>query len=271
MNRRELESNRTAVNSLPEHSNQNLVGYAVVSPQDLMVGRVEQVFLDKNRHLHLIVSRANAEVEPHLVWLSSQFIQTLEPATRSIYVNLSPAELDRLPPYQNDRANGVSDAIASNSESRVVEEHSIPLLEEKLIVKRHKRKVGEIVVRKEVEIRTIQVPLRREKLIVEQLIGTQAKPLAEINLGQEAVVGNEYGTSARANEEYVVNGEFVSPRAASEALEAIALHHPHGCSKVRVELVVDNPEFQAQYYPLLERFSRAEITPSQPELPRLPQ
>lgn len=47
----------------------------------------------------------------------------------------------------------------------------------------HKRKVGEVIVRKEIETRIIEVPVRREKLIVEQISPT-FKQLAVVDLGQ---------------------------------------------------------------------------------------
>lgn len=72
--------------------------------------------------------------------------------------------------------------------SRVLTEDIIPLLEERLIVELTQRKVGEIVVRKEIEshVLQVQVPVRREKLIVEQ-ISPEYKLLAEVDLGQYTV------------------------------------------------------------------------------------
>jgi stress response protein YsnF len=51
----------------------------------------------------------------------------------------------------------------------VREEQIIRLLAERLVVNQNKRKVGDVTIRKEVETRMIQVPVRREKLIVEQI------------------------------------------------------------------------------------------------------
>ena len=58
-----------------------------------------------------------------------------------------------------------------NSVSKEVSEEKISLLEERLIVDFVRRKVGEIVIRKEVEtcLLQVEVPVRREKLIVEQV------------------------------------------------------------------------------------------------------
>jgi stress response protein YsnF len=72
--------------------------------------------------------------------------------------------------------------------SRVLTEEVIALLEERLIVEFAHRKIGEVVIRKEIESHTlhVQVPVRREKLIVEQ-VSPEYKRLAEIDLGQNTV------------------------------------------------------------------------------------
>jgi hypothetical protein len=66
----------------------------------------------------------------------------------------------------------------------VVEEETIPLLEERLIVNRERQKRGEVVVRKEIETEIVEVPVQREKLIVEE-VGPTPKQLAEIDLHED--------------------------------------------------------------------------------------
>jgi len=67
-----------------------------------------------------------------------------------------------------------------------LEEEIIRLLGERLVVDRGKRKI-EVIVRKEIETRMIQVPVRHEKLIVEQ-VSPERKQLAEINLGKKKLL-----------------------------------------------------------------------------------
>ena len=76
-----------------------------------------------------------------------------------------------------------------NLVSKEVSEEKISLLEERLIVDFIRRKVGEIVIRKEIEtcLLQVEVPVRREKLIVEQ-VSPDYKRLAEIDLGQEPIL-----------------------------------------------------------------------------------
>lgn len=148
--------------------------------------------------------------------------------------------------------------------SEVLEEELIRLLGERLIVGRSKRKVGEVIVRKEIETRMIQVPVRREKLIIEQ-VSPEHKQLAEIDLGEEEISGVELtaaeiaGTKmpaiARSDNELTVTGEFSSPKIASLLLNAIALERRQGCKKVRLEIVVEDVERQKSYQEWIDRAS----------------
>jgi Domain of unknown function (DUF2382) len=137
------------------------------------------------------------------------------------------------------------------------EKQRISLLEEKLRVNYTKQKVGEIRVRKQIETRLVEVPVRWEKLIVEQ-IGSETKQLAEIILGQGEVSGVEFKNlhiSDTNADRACVSGEFISVKAAKDFLEAIALQKQPGCAKVRIELVLDDREKQATYQAMFDRCS----------------
>jgi Domain of unknown function (DUF2382) len=73
--------------------------------------------------------------------------------------------------------------IPEVSPRQVAGEAVIPLLAERVVVDRQKRKSGEVVVRKVIETEIIEVQVRREKLIVEQ-VSPSYKELAVIDLGQ---------------------------------------------------------------------------------------
>jgi Domain of unknown function (DUF2382) len=75
------------------------------------------------------------------------------------------------------------ETLRETSLPRVSAEEVIPLLAERVVVDRHKRKVGEVVVRKVIETEIIEVVVRREKLIVEQVSPNYQK-LAVIDLGE---------------------------------------------------------------------------------------
>jgi stress response protein YsnF len=152
----------------------------------------------------------------------------------------------------------------SDDSSNVLEEELVRLLEERLVVNRRKHKIGEVVVRKEIETQIIEVPIQREILIIEQ-VGSETKRLAAIDLSKGEVTGVELANpssseihhqkESRHEKGYRVIGDFVSPRAASNLLEAIALQKRHGCEKVRVELTVENPELQKTYQNMFDRCS----------------
>ena len=151
--------------------------------------------------------------------------------------------------------------IESASTPEVREDEIVRLLEERLLVDRSKRKVGDIIVRKEIETRMVQVPVRREKLIVEQ-VSPERKQLAEIDLGQGEITGIELTETASLNpqiagldDQAIVMGEFNSPKIASLLLNAIALERRQGCKKVRVEIVVEDAELQKTYQEWFDRCS----------------
>lgn len=179
----------------------------------------------------------------------------LEPAKEAMPI---PTRLDSSI-QQKTVANGEVQIKENALKPEILEEKAIRLLEEQLIVNRNRRKVGEIVVRKEIETRLvqIQVPVRSEKLIIEQ-VGDETKQLAEIQLGKgeianvEALVASQQ-TDTSSSQGITAKGEFLSLNAASNMLKAIAAQRNHGCTRVCVELVVDSPEQQARYQEMFDR------------------
>ncbi|MGL5922676.1 MAG: hypothetical protein ACRC32_07120, partial [Chroococcidiopsis sp.] len=139
-------------------------------------------------------------------------------------------------------------------------EEIIKLLAERVVVERKKRKIGEVIVRKEIETRMVEVPVRYEKLIVEQ-VNPEHKQIAEINLGQETLADRnlnswDVGVKNQSVGELTVRGRFDSPKVASLLLNAIARERQHGCQQIRVEIVVDSPEKQKLYQEWCDRCSQ---------------
>lgn len=132
------------------------------------------------------------------------------------------------------------------------EEKIVSLLGERLIVNRSKRKIGEVVVRKKIETRLVQIPVRREILVVEK-IGKEAETLAEIDLEEEEHNGVEINHIPSNGSNYHVFGEFVSPLEAREILDIIAREPKHGCAKVRIELVVENSHQRDRYQKIFDK------------------
>jgi len=136
------------------------------------------------------------------------------------------------------------------------------LLEERLVVHRNKRKLGEVTIRKEVKIKIIEVPIRRDKLIVEHIV-PKYKKIASIDLGDDDL-GNDIDSLKEISEEvnsqynqHIVEGEFTSIKLASKFLEAIA-HLPNSEYKnIKIRIEVQNTLIQKTYQELLENFSNA--------------
>ncbi|MDX2228590.1 MAG: DUF2382 domain-containing protein [Leptolyngbyaceae cyanobacterium bins.349] len=127
----------------------------------------------------------------------------------------------------------------------------VPLLEERLKVEYERRKVGEVIIRKQIETRMVQVPVRYEKLVIEQ-VGDTSKTLAEVDLSQGMLDTVDVGASGKP----VVSGEFKSPKTASYVLDAIAKTLQHRCKKVRIEIELEDPKLQQAYQDWLNQCSQ---------------
>jgi stress response protein YsnF/sporulation protein YlmC with PRC-barrel domain len=281
--------------------------FSVMDTDGILLGEVKDVKLDSDRQLNLVVAKADNYSGSGLILLRSKHIQQVDSVTKSLFVDISKLEIDRLSEYRPQRSGEVesservldstaatpaiidqnasvaarqdgkqiasattkstnvvatasslpqeseSDSLA-RTDTEVVEQEVIRLLEERLIVDRGKRKIGDVIVRKEIETRMVQVPVRYEKLIVEK-VGPERERLAEIELGSGEVAGIDLTEAAASQEEATkvsgddlqVSGEFKSPKSASLFLNAVALQRHHGCVKVRVELVLENAELQKTY------------------------
>ena len=155
------------------------------------------------------------------------------------------------------------------SMSATLTQEVFSLLEERLIVNLSRRKVGEIVIRKEIETQILQVevPVQREKLIVEQ-VSPEYQLLAQIDLGQSnsmaiaetlvdrlRVVTNDKEPSTKLDRnEPKVSGELDSLKAASDLLNEIANMPAADWETVRIEIVLKDAKHQDNYQALFDRY-----------------
>jgi Domain of unknown function (DUF2382) len=130
---------------------------------------------------------------------------------------------------------------------QVLDQHIIQLLEEKLSVNRTRRKVGEVVVRKRIETRMVEVPIRREKLIVEQ-VGGSDRPLAEIDLGVGEIVGVDLATADLLTGATTVKGTFSSLTTVAQLLDVVEKTIHYKAKKVIVYLFLGTGELQETYH-----------------------
>jgi uncharacterized protein (TIGR02271 family) len=181
----------------------------------------------------------------------------------------------------SEQNSDLTDPTKIYSTSSIVIQESFSLLEERLMVDLNRRKIGEIVIRKEIatQLVRVQVPVRREKLIVEQ-VSPEYKLLAEIDLGQ---INNSDGAITTAipddlisadnknhpiavdfdasthnlNRRFtqsIVYGSTDSLKAASELLNEIASLPNHDCGTIRIEIDLKDSRHQARYQALVDRY-----------------
>jgi stress response protein YsnF len=127
-----------------------------------------------------LVRPLDAAVESSLPLESMALLE--EPVVRSVPTYLAPSAVDEQR-FNVERLPEVQEAVKELSGQNISAEEIIPLLSERVIVDRQKRKSGEVVVRKVIETEIVEVVVRREKLIVEQ-VSPSYKELAVIDLGQ---------------------------------------------------------------------------------------
>lgn len=320
-------NDRSDMNTLVEKLRQRLKNFAVVDRQGERLGEVKDIILDTNSQLNLVVMRLGNNLNPQQFLLTSKLIKKIEPANKTVLVDIDSEKLTNFPEYiapetpdealaeslNNSKADpsGDSDRIDVTSTANedldlqstpvfetnnmqnevqsginlepsqqqvVLDEDIIRLLEERVVVERGKRKIGEVIVRKEVGTRMVQVPVRYEKLIIEE-VGSEPRQLAEIDLSlapvsqddlpdtavtaTKTISSDEQSATAitedkntSLNGELTVSGFFSSPKIASLILNAIAMERRHGCKQIRVEIVVEDEERKKTYQEWFARTSK---------------
>ncbi|MGB6297356.1 MAG: DUF2382 domain-containing protein [Rivularia sp. (in: cyanobacteria)] len=263
-----------------------VIDFDVVDRQGRSIGKVEDLVVNANRQLSFAIKRLSQgnENNPSLL-LDGKLVGKIEPKIRRVFTNIDESQLTQLPEYKakENKVNNMTDNLNTdqsiehkansatpNSQENhselefveEIEEDIIRLLGERLVVERSKRKIGEVIIRKEIETRMIQIPVRREKLIIEEP-GIEPKQLAEIDLGEEEISQDEFGqtqsmVSSDISGGLTVTAEFDSPKIASLILNAIQLEQDHGCKKVRVSILVEDEEKQQKYKEWFQRTSKPE-------------
>lgn len=278
------------ISNLLKNLGSKVKNFAVIDKKGQLLGEVRELVLDGENRLNLVISQLINQqgVESvgkqftdkyKLLRLRSQRIQKIDHPTQSIFVDLDKSEIEDMPENLDADQSGkqiISDIsteklvngqntngnLHRENLAEVSEENIIRLLEERLVVNSNQRKVGDVIVRKEIETRMVQVPVRREKLIVEQ-VSPEHKQLAEIDLGQAEISGmelpkGEISEVASLDNGLTVNGLFSSPKIASLLLNAIALEKKTGCQQIRVSIVVDNEEYRQKYQEWFDRCSQGQ-------------
>lgn len=285
----ETTKSSTRLNQVPEKVRTKLKSFTVKNSKSQLVGQVKDVYFDNNGQLTFVISGQNSQNQ-RIFLLSIKAIKKVDYHQKSLFVNLSSEQIEMLPeksgngadrpleiplalPREVSHSNSTNisavimlnqtdaDRQIENQETGenqedldILDREVIRLLEERLVINRSKRKVGEVIVRKEIETRMVQVPIQREKLIVEQ-VGEDPKVLAEIDLGKGQITGIDLSEIKVDRTEPTVSAEFTSVQKASKMLNAIASQPRHGCVKIRLELVLEDQELEETYKKWMANYS----------------
>lgn len=192
---------------------------------------------------------ASAQLETSAPLGSAWLSETALGTARSIAV---PAHREELPLAETHTVQPVPGTVGAaqldtsvntSVDTSTAAEETIQLLEERLVINRLRRKVGEITVRKAIETRMIEVPVRREKLIIEQ-VSPEPKPIAVIDVSTQASEA-ELATAAQTALDSIERNRFISAETAQQIIAAVP--HQAGSRTSRVKLIFEDAKLQAKY------------------------
>lgn len=245
-----------------------IINLKVLEQNAQQIGWVKDVVLAPNGQLSLVIAEP-VESPTQFFFLNSNLIRKIDYRNQSVYINLNFPLIQQLPKYNLNQLNNLTNL--SNLEnlqpfdmnshqpefqsSQETTQEVIRLLEERIVVERGIQKVGEVIIRKEIETEIIEVPIRREKLIVEQ-VGTERRQLAEIDLSQKPINQTEVETAGNFQSFPTVQATFRSPQAASDFLKEIASQPAQGFIEVHLVVMVKDADAQAKYQEWCNRYSQ---------------
>jgi len=269
----------TRLNRVPEKVRTKLKSFTVKDNKSNLVGKIKDVYFDANGQLNFVVAGLGSE-NTRIFIVSIKLLKNVDYHQKALFLSINSDQADLLPgvlpagrqslenasephsEFNNSELTNPSTVMSNLTDADrtdenletdqdeenfdIVDQEVIRLLEERLVINRSKRKVGEVIVRKEIETRMVQVPIQWEKLIVEQ-VGDDPKVLAEIDLGEGSITGIDLTEIKSDRQEPTVKAEFTSVQKASKILNSIASQPRHGCVKVRLEIVLENKQLEDTY------------------------
>lgn len=245
-----------------------LISFTIIDRQGISRGKVKDIYYDANNELNLLVELTKTDRKISWHRLRSIDICQLKLEDKLILSNLSDRQLEQLPLYQpvpphlkevltksnlydDCKMNPAHNDIQQSDSSEITQ---IPLLEEKLQIARRKRKIGEVIVRKEVETQIVKVPIRREKLIIES-IGNNPERLTEVVIAEEKVNGFKYQELNHSDDSlHITKSHFLDVTTAQELLEAVAYLSSAKDARVRLEIVTNCSEHQIEHQNICDRY-----------------
>lgn len=242
-------SQQSDLNSQLSQLGKELISYRVVDNQTTVRATVTDIYYASDRSLNLLVKLSEDNNQNNIRLLEASQIRQLDLNNQLIFTNLSGEQMANLPFSQPTSAT----SSLSDQSPEIRESWQIPLWEEKLKVNRRQRKVGEVIVRKQVETRMVQVPVRQEKLIVER-IGEQPEQLAEVVLSNGQVNGFEFGQLNQGDTFHLTKSQFLTVETAQKLLEAVANLSSASNAKIRLEIVTNDSQQQIEHQHICDRY-----------------
>ena len=198
---------------------QRLIACTVYDQQSYYIGTVVKVDRDVNNRLTLLVQGVQSLAESSKFKLVGEAIQHVDVQHKKIYVDLVRYPLS---PMQVE---------------------ALPLWQERLIVNRNRRKVGEISIRKATDVYTVEIPIRSEKLLVEDM--QSGAVLAEVALSKTQLTQNnclDEEAAVTYTDNQVVKGDLTRLQDAISFLEAVSRFPSNSFIKGKVTLLLGQPK-----------------------------
>lgn len=182
-----------------ERLSQKLKGFSVKTLNGILLGHVIDVLASQKGEPEILVSLPEQLASSEkFFFLRTNAVKQVNITDRLLLVPETPGITQLIAHAYSSNSRSDQNQTGEDSEitlplnsnpqpAKVVEEATIPLKAEKVVIERERKKVGEVVVRKEVETDYIQIPVKREKLIIEQIGDQESKRLAEIPLSEQII------------------------------------------------------------------------------------
>jgi sporulation protein YlmC with PRC-barrel domain len=197
-----------------QNNDQRLVASAVYDQTGEYVGVVVKVNRDDNNQLSLLVQGNQNSTGSDLISIKGASIEKTDLQQKEVYVDLV-----GYPPSP-------------------VEVESLPLWQERIHVGHNRHKVGEISVHKATDVYTIEVPIRSEKLVIEN--ADTGEILTEVGLSHTRVTqkdGSEI-SPALSCEDTLVRGHLTELKDAINFLEAVSQFPKNGFRKSKITMAL---------------------------------
>lgn len=194
-------------------SQQHLINSDVFDRSGYLIGKVVRIQTSTDTDFSIIVQLLGSNGEGDQVTIPSTSFTAIDSEKKTIHVDRDQRE------------------FAPNAGQ------GIQLVEERVVVNRKRVKVGEVSVRRVVETEMVEIPVRREKLVIEN-IGSSTPPI-EVSLGETQIQGHEIAVKPADSRDLTASGVFETIQDAMTFLNTAEQQQELRCEKIRVAILLD--------------------------------